>query len=61
MKQSFEQYTLNFEDEKVEAEFKKHELWKQDTGLRSTPTILVNGYKLPNNYKIEDFAYFSKL
>jgi Protein-disulfide isomerase len=57
----FEKHLLSFENEKVETEFKKHELWKLNSGLRSTPTILVNGYKLPDNYKIEDLAYFSEL
>lgn len=57
----FEKYCLNLEDEKVETEFKKHELWELNSGLSSTPFILVNGYKLPDNYKIEDLAYFSDL
>lgn len=38
----------------VEVEFARHEAWKQQTQLRSTPTILINGYVLPENYKIED-------
>jgi hypothetical protein len=25
------------------------------------PVILVNGYKLPDNYKIEDLKYFTKI
>jgi len=35
------------------------EAWKAKTQLRATPTILVNGYKLPDNYKIEDLRYFT--
>lgn len=42
-------------------EFEKHEDWIKETGLRATPTILINGYKLPDNYKIEDLKYFEKL
>jgi len=42
-------------------EFNNHENWKNETGLRSTPTILINGYKLPDNYKIEDIRYFTDL
>ena len=38
-------------------EFEKHKVWKAQSGLSATPTILVNGYKLPNNYKIEDLVY----
>jgi len=51
---------LNIEDPQVEAEFQKHEAWKEKTKLRATPTILVNGYKLPDNYKIEDLKCFTK-
>ena len=43
-----------------EVEFQKHESWKKKTQLRATPTILVNGYKLPENYKIEDLCYFTE-
>ncbi|MDR2968326.1 MAG: thioredoxin domain-containing protein [Tannerellaceae bacterium] len=45
----------------VEAEFLKHEKWKELTRLRETPTILVNGYKLPKNYSIEDIRFITKL
>jgi len=41
----------------IEAEYRKHEAWKEKTQIRATPTILVNGYKLPENYKIEDLRY----
>jgi protein-disulfide isomerase len=44
----------------VENEFKKHEEWKEKTGLQATPTILVNGYKLPDHYKIEDLNFFEE-
>jgi protein-disulfide isomerase len=44
----------------IEVEFQKHESWKEKTHLRATPTILVNGYKLPDNYKIEDLRYFTE-
>ncbi|MDR1501946.1 MAG: thioredoxin domain-containing protein [Prevotella sp.] len=57
----FQMYEMNIVDEKVEMEFQKHEAWKKQTGLRATPTILVNGYRLPDNYKIEDIRFFSEL
>jgi protein-disulfide isomerase len=44
----------------IEAVFQKHKQWKEDTKLRATPTILVNGYKLPENYRIEDLRYFAE-
>ena len=42
-------------------EFRKHEEWKQKTQLRATPSILVNGYQLPESYRIEDLRYFTDL
>ena len=44
----------------IPVEFQKHETWKKKTQLRATPTIIVNGYKLPDNYKIEDLRYFTE-
>lgn len=54
----FKKYRLNIENEKVETELKKHELWKLNSRIISTPYILVNGYKLPDNYKIEDLIHY---
>ena len=39
---------------------KTYPSWKEKAQLRATPTILVNGYKLPENYKIEDLRYFTE-
>jgi protein-disulfide isomerase len=44
----------------IETEFQKHAAWKEKSRLRATPTILVNGYQLPENYKIEDLRYFTE-
>jgi len=43
-----------------EIEFQKHEAWRNKTQLRATPTMLVNGYQLPENYKVEDLRYFTE-
>lgn len=56
----FRKYGSGIENEHIEQEFQKHEAWKAETGLRATPTILVNGYELPGNYKIEDLMYLSE-
>lgn len=40
----------------IETEMAKHEKWRKRTSLIETPTILVNGYKLPKEYSIEDLA-----
>ena len=57
----FKDMELDIDNPEVEAEFQKHEAWSKETQLRSTPTILVNSYKLPENYKIEDLRYFTNL
>jgi thiol-disulfide isomerase/thioredoxin len=56
----FKNLQLNMDNPAIEAEFKKHEAWKEKTKLRATPTILVNGYQLPENYKIEDLRYLTE-
>lgn len=40
----------------VEEEMERHRLWRERTSLVETPTILVNGYKLPPEYDIEDLG-----
>ena len=54
----FKDICLNMNNPEIEAEFQKHESWKEKTQLWATPVILVNSYKLPDNYKIEDLRYF---
>jgi protein-disulfide isomerase len=51
---------LNRENPAIETEFQQHEAWKAKSKLRATPTILVNGYQLPDNYKLEDLRYFTE-
>ena len=57
----FNDFQLDITNPAVETEFQKHEAWKEKTQLRATPTILVNGYKPPENYKIEDLRYFTEV
>jgi len=54
----FKDKNFDMENPEIESEFKRHEDWRNKTQIRATPTILVNGYKLPDNYKIEDLRYF---
>ena len=56
----FKDLHLDMTNPAIETEFQKHESWKGKTQLRATPTIIVNGYKLPDNYKIEDLRYFTE-
>lgn len=34
---------------------------EKETKLMATPTILINGYELPDVYKIEDLMFFKDL
>ena len=52
---------LDMDNMDIEIEFHKHEEWKKKSQLRATPTILVNDYQLPENYKVEDLLYFTEL
>ena len=56
----FKSLHLDMENPEIEVEFQKHEAWKEKTQLRATPTILLNGYQLPENYKIDDLQYFTE-
>ncbi len=51
--------TQNLSAIKEEAE--KHDLWRKKNQLFSTPTILVNGFKMPDTYKLEDISFFTSL
>jgi len=54
----YQRYSLNLDDDGVESELENHNRWKAEAGFTATPTILVNGYMLPRNYRIEDMVYF---
>lgn len=41
----------------VDAELLRHEKWVEDTGIRSTPYVLVDGRELPPRYDVEDLIY----
>ena len=57
----FKEMGLNMENPEIEAEFERHTAWKEKTKLRGTPTVLVNGYQVPETYKVEDLRYFTSL
>ena len=52
---------LLLESYEFESELQRHNQCKQQSHLMATPTILINGYKLPDRYKIEDLADFMNL
>jgi uncharacterized membrane protein len=43
--------------EDVKEEVGRHDKWIEKTKLIETPTVLVNGYKLPDIYNFEDLKY----
>ena len=55
----FKEMNLDMENSKIGIEFQKHEAWRNKTQLRATPTVLINGYQLPENYMVEDLRYFT--
>jgi len=57
----FQKYSVKLDDASVNKEFELHEQWKEKSGLRATPTILINGYKLPENFKIEDMQFLNNI
>ena len=48
-------------DENCINEFNKHNEWKDNSKLKATPTVLINGYQLPKQYKIEDIDFFTTI
>lgn len=64
-KYSVEQYSAQFHfslnDAEVMQEMKRHDTWKEMNKISATPTILINGYLLPDKYKIEDMIEFVDL
>jgi len=55
----FQKYNVSILD--VEAEMESHEKWRENAKLSRTPTILFEGYELPDDYRIEDLIYFSNI
>lgn len=56
-----ETHQVDIESTAVAEEFEKHKIWQAQAGILETPTILVNGYKLPDNYRIEDLKYIMSI
>ena len=57
----FNNLSLKIDNQEIISEFEKHEVWGKKTQLKGTPTVLVNGYQLPESYKIEDLRYFTSI
>jgi len=57
----FDKFSFDLLSKEVEEQFDKHQKWMFNTKIEATPTILINGYKLPDNFQIEDLRFLSKL
>lgn len=55
----FDKFHLNMDSDDIEREFQRHEQWRKTTKFNATPTILVNGCKMPYGYTIEDVQYIA--
>ena len=52
----FNQYKLDTESSDILDETARHKEWKEKCGFSKTPTILFDGYEIPQEYQIEDIA-----
>lgn len=55
------QYPLRYEVGKVSEDnaeelVMQHYEWVEQNGIRRTPTFFINGYKMPQNYRIKDLV-----
>lgn len=54
-------FNINIDDEKVIKEYEMHKKWVAANQLKATPTILINGYTIPEPYEIKDFNKMDEL
>ncbi len=47
-------------DMNIETQLKQQEEWSNDSKISFTPTIFINGYELPKQYKVDDLRRFIK-
>lgn len=53
----FERYNFLLNTEDIQLEIENHFRWRMHNRLVATPVILINGYKLPPEYSIQDLGY----
>ena len=57
----FNEWSLDDKTDDVRTEYDQHIEWRKQTGFSATPTILVNGYRMPRTYNIEDLKDLLKV
>jgi len=53
-----EKFPTNVADEDDQIA-RRHSKWCRDVGVTHTPTIYLNGFKLPNDYNLEDIRFLT--
>lgn len=56
-----DKFDILYNSTQVNDEFELHEKWVNASKIYATPTIIYNGYELPDKYTIEDLKYFTNL
>jgi protein-disulfide isomerase len=54
-------FGLNIDDDNVLEEYELHKKWVNENHLNSTPTVLINGYMIPDPYEIKDINNMEEL
>jgi thiol-disulfide isomerase/thioredoxin len=55
--ETFAKYGFDMTSDEVVAEQEKHIAWCDANKISATPTVLVNGYRLPDNYAVDDLMF----
>jgi thiol-disulfide isomerase/thioredoxin len=55
--ETFAKYGFDMTSEEVVAEQERHVAWCDANKISATPTVLVNGYRLPDNYAVDDLLF----
>ena len=53
----YKRYRLNPNDKDMLANFQAQNEWVRRNTISSTPTVLTNGYLLPEEYELKDMSY----
>lgn len=53
----YKRYRLNPNDKEMLANFHAQNEWVRRNTISSTPTVLINGYLLPEEYDLKDMPY----
>ena len=57
----YKKYPFNKADSITFEEIQLHNKWKKYSNLAATPTILINGRLMPDDYSVEDLEYITSL